>query len=95
MRIDKVNVDLYVEVPDLFDNLGLTTEQAASSVRDALAMVLSNALAGIAVRTAETLTEDEWLAEQARLAQGCGECDGCKAQAAIEAEWANEHGFAI
>jgi len=95
MRIDKINMDLYIVVPDWFDNLGLTPEYAAAGVKDELVDARSRVLAGIGVQSAETLTEDEWQAAEAKLVQGCGECDGCKARAAIEAEWASEHGFVI
>jgi 7-cyano-7-deazaguanine synthase in queuosine biosynthesis len=95
MRIDRINVDLFVAVPDMYDHLGLTTEQAASSIRDALLVTLGGALPGIAVQTAETLTEDEWQAAQVMLAQGCGHCEGCKERAEAEAEWAEANGFTV
>lgn len=95
MRIDKVNLDVFVAVPDEILGPDFTAEHSARAMLDALMITLGPIFSGAAVNTAASLTEDEWLAAQAKLAQGCGHCDGCKARAAIEAEWADEHGFVI
>lgn len=95
MRIDKVSVDLYVAVPDEILGPDFTAENSARAMLDALMITLGPIFSGAAVNAAESLTEDEWLAAQAKLAQGCGHCDGCKARAAIEAEWAEANGFMV
>jgi hypothetical protein len=95
MRIDKVNLDLYVAVPDEVLGPDFTAENSGRAMLDALVITLGPVFSGAAVNTAASLTEDEWLAEQARLAQGCGHCEGCKARAAQEAEWAEANGFVV
>jgi hypothetical protein len=102
MRIDKVNVDLYFAVPDeivmVAEMVGqdFTPERTAANFVNAVSVVFNpDAVAGVAVQSAATLTEDEWQAAQAMLAQGCGHCENCKARAAIEAEWADTNGITL
>jgi 7-cyano-7-deazaguanine synthase in queuosine biosynthesis len=95
MRIDKVSLDVFVAVPDMYAIEALTAQDTARAVMNATGLILGPALGGAAIRTAETLTEAQWEAESLALAQGCGECDGCKARAEAEAEWAQANGFAL
>jgi hypothetical protein len=62
MRIDKVNLDVYVAVPDEILGPDFSAESAGRAMVDALAMTLGPILTGTAINAAESLSEDEWLA---------------------------------